>query len=335
MATTIDSLEIEIEATSTAAVQKLEALSQALEEIKNAVSGGLRLAAANRNLGNLRDILNSIDASRVGTLRDLASALNGLGNIQRSPGLQPTINSLQQLSNLNLSGFSSSSFQGVAQALNSLGSIQRASGLTSSINALRQIPRITQELDTATLNQFAQVIQRVTAAMEPLARMIQQMANGLRGLSPFIRQLIRDNQRLRDSLNNSDRSINNTVRSLRNWALALISVREAFGYIKQAITESNNYVENLNLFTVSMGDASEAALEYAETVKNALGIDPSEWIRNQGVFKQITSGFGVVEEQANLMSKNLTQLGYDKRLSLCEVIRIEKQGEPINIGCAA
>ncbi len=112
-------------------------------------------------------------------------------------------------------------------------------------------------------------------------------------------------------------------------------MREALGYLKQAITESNNYVENLNLFTVAMGDASEAALEYAETVKNALGIDPSEWIRNQGVFKQITSGFGVVEEQANLMSKNLTQLGYDKRLSLCEVIRIEKQGEPINIGCAA
>lgn len=71
------------------------------------------------------------------------------------------------------------------------------------------------------------------------------------------------------------------------------------------------YVENLNLFTVAMGDAADEAYEYAYAVNDALGIDPSEWMRNQGIFKQISSGFGVVEEKANLMSKNLTQLGYD------------------------
>lgn len=77
------------------------------------------------------------------------------------------------------------------------------------------------------------------------------------------------------------------------------------------ITESNDYVENLNLFTVAMGEAAVAAKEYAEEVEAVLGIDASEWMRNQGLFKQITSGFGVAEDNANLMSKNLTQLGYD------------------------
>lgn len=70
-------------------------------------------------------------------------------------------------------------------------------------------------------------------------------------------------------------------------------------------------MENLNLFTVTMGKAADEALRYAEVVKEAVGIDPSEWIRNQGMFKQITSGFGVVADKADLMSKNLTQLGYD------------------------
>lgn len=42
-----------------------------------------------------------------------------------------------------------------------------------------------------------------------------------------------------------------------------------------------------------------------------MGIDPGAWMRNQGVFNTIISGFGVASDQAYLMSKNLTQLGYD------------------------
>ena len=42
-----------------------------------------------------------------------------------------------------------------------------------------------------------------------------------------------------------------------------------------------------------------------------MGIDPSEWMRNQGIFMTLATGFGVASERAYLMSKNLTQLGYD------------------------
>lgn len=334
MATTIDSLEIKIQATSQEAVARLNALAVAMERLRNATSG-LKLGSVANNLQKIRDAVNGINSGQPQVLREIAGALGQFGNITQPTGLTSTVTALRRLQGVNLPSSLVSDIQNVAQALSSLNAMPRASGFVSSINALRRIPEITQSLDSQTLTQFARQIQQVTAALQPLDRLLNRMSGSLGALSPLIRQLIRDNQRLRDSLNNNDRGINSNLRTLRNWALALVSVREALGYLKQAITESNNYVENLNLFTVAMGDASEAALEYAETVKNALGIDPSEWIRNQGVFKQITSGFGVVEEQANLMSKNLTQLGYDKRLSLCEVIRIEKQGEPINIGCAA
>lgn len=98
------------------------------------------------------------------------------------------------------------------------------------------------------------------------------------------------------------------------------------------IQESNDYVENLNLFTVAMGDAAEEAKLYAEEVQNALGIDPSEWMRNQGMFKQITTGFGVAGEKANLMSKNLTQLGYD--ISSFYNISIEEAMNKLQSGIA-
>ena len=81
--------------------------------------------------------------------------------------------------------------------------------------------------------------------------------------------------------------------------------------LSTVINKSNDYVENLNLFTVSMGAYSEEALTYAETVSDAMGIDTSEWIRAQGVFMTMATGFGVASDRAAIMSKNLTQLGYD------------------------
>ena len=81
--------------------------------------------------------------------------------------------------------------------------------------------------------------------------------------------------------------------------------------IFSAIGKSSDYVENVNLFTVSMGKYANEAKGYAETVGEAMGIDPGEWMRNQGVFMTLATGFGVAGDRAALMSKNLTQLGYD------------------------
>ena len=75
--------------------------------------------------------------------------------------------------------------------------------------------------------------------------------------------------------------------------------------------ESNDYIETLNLFNVTMGEASEEAYNYAEKVQNLIGIDIAEWMNYQGTFKQLTSGFGVASESADVMSQNLTQLSYD------------------------
>ena len=75
--------------------------------------------------------------------------------------------------------------------------------------------------------------------------------------------------------------------------------------------ESNDYIETVNLFNVTMGDAAPAAREYAEAVQEAMGVDSKDFMQYQGVFKNLTAGFGVAAEDANIMSQNLTQLSYD------------------------
>ena len=93
---------------------------------------------------------------------------------------------------------------------------------------------------------------------------------------------------------------------------ALIAVyRKLSSVISDGINSSMSYTENLNLFTVSLGQYADSANTYANTVRDALGIDPSGWIRTQGVFNTLIEGFGVGAEQAAYMSQNLTQLTYD------------------------
>lgn len=81
--------------------------------------------------------------------------------------------------------------------------------------------------------------------------------------------------------------------------------------LETVIDKSTAYNENMNLFSVAMGEYADEAMTYANQVSEAMGIDPSEWIRSQGVFMTLGTGFGVTAERASKMSKQLTQLGYD------------------------
>lgn len=81
--------------------------------------------------------------------------------------------------------------------------------------------------------------------------------------------------------------------------------------LSKCIKQSMDFVETMNLFNVSMGDNALAAGEFAEKVQQAFGIDMAQWMRNQGVFQTLIEGFGVASEKADVMSQNLTQLGYD------------------------
>ena len=89
------------------------------------------------------------------------------------------------------------------------------------------------------------------------------------------------------------------------------AIKKGVSLIRSSVRKSADYVENVNLFTVAMGEYADESRNYAETVGEVLGIDPGEWMRNQGTFMTLATGFGVTGERANMMSKNLTQLGYD------------------------
>lgn len=111
-----------------------------------------------------------------------------------------------------------------------------------------------------------------------------------------------------DRIANGSNGLNKVQASLSGLTRGL---RQTFRIMGSWFKESNDYVEALNLFEVSMDDASDAALEYAQKVQDLMGIDIQDWLEAQGSFNQLLEGYGLAEDKAAQMSKQLTQLGYD------------------------
>ncbi len=103
----------------------------------------------------------------------------------------------------------------------------------------------------------------------------------------------------------------NLARQITKWRTLYGVFQNAANTMAEWYKESNDYIETLNLFNVTMGDGADAAHKYAQEVQELIGIDMGEWMNYQGTFKQLTSGFGVAEEASTTMSQNLTQLSYD------------------------
>lgn len=121
--------------------------------------------------------------------------------------------------------------------------------------------------------------------------------------------------RVRNATEQASRSQQGFAQRLASTAARVYVLYMALNSIAKKLAEtykaSNDYIENLNLFRVTMRENTEEALKFANSVEKIMGINISEWISYQGKFKQLAAGFGVVNDQADIMSKNLTQLSYD------------------------
>lgn len=135
-------------------------------------------------------------------------------------------------------------------------------------------------------------------------------------------QLISRLEKLEKNCNGTSKSQENMSASTSKYADRLASVNRVLdkaGRFMKKFTakcgewfnESNDYVEALNLFNVSMGTGAENAKQYADSLQNLMGIDLKEWMNYQGSFNQMLDGFGLGDSVSNEMSQQLTQIAYD------------------------
>lgn len=305
----IQGLEFEIVNDSKDTVKGLEALIDTLKALKTATSGGTgglsKTADSIRKLNDaLKGFSQSDAASKISSLTGALNVLKGVGKVTISSSIANQIKAI----NAALAGVNESTkdkLVDLADGLRPLSELGK-SKLTTFINQLKKLPEVVGELEKVDLDKFTRQMSELATAMKPLADEMQKVSNGFSAFPSKIQKLISSSEKGKKSVGKFGKAA-----GLLKLGGVALSLRTVSNLISSAITESNKYQEDLNLFTASMGKYAEQAKKYAETVSEVMGIDPAEWMRNQGIFNTLLEGFGSVSDRAYTMSKNLTQLGYD------------------------
>lgn len=262
-----------------------------------------------QNIDELQVNIRAQSAKASSDINALTTSLASLkAAVRGGVGLTTVANQFNKFSQaVNNMSVPSGKLSALVMALKPLETIGK-SNLGSTLNQLKKIPDITKGLDSNSLAEFASKITQVTNAVRPLATEMEKVSGGFSKLPNNIQKAINANARLTTSNKKTAISYGLLVAKI---SIAYMAVRRIGRVIAGWLKESNDYVENLNLFTASLGEYAGEAQKYAEHVGDLMGIDPSAWMRNQGIFNTLIEGFGVTSDKAALMSKNLTQLGYD------------------------
>lgn len=312
----IQGLEFQIVNDSTQAVAGLQNLINTLNRLKTATNGGAtglsKTAQGIRELSNSLKGLNSGDTSqKITRLTNALTALSQVGNVKISSSIANQLTAI----NTALAGLKwtdGDKLTSLANGLRPLSELGKAN-MTTFINQLSKLPKVIEDLEAADIDKFTQQMTALAAAMKPFADEMQKVSNGFSAFPSKIQKLITSTEKYNASARKATTTTGKFTSGLKalNVAAVAITFRKIGHFIAQAVTESNKYQEDLNLFTVALGQYAAEAQNYAEKVSDVMGIDPAQWLRNQGVFNTLLTGFGDTAERAQLMSQNLTQLGYD------------------------
>lgn len=294
--------------------EKVTQAANALKSLDN-LSGAPNIGSYTKALNKLAQANSSVQAIAsfpdiTYQLTALSNALNMLRYVQDIK-LSSLMNALNMLPTAvqainNMPDIDAAKVQSLNDALAPL-SETNIKQVNSFIRAIDKLPTVAQKLNQLDFTTFSNDIKQFIQTLEPLIQRVQDAAAGLTALAQIL-QYTRGQTSDSNGLGDLGKKLGNlSLKSLLSWA-TLIKLKKA---LTECFEASSQFVENLNLFNVTMGKSADAAMEFAEKVNDALGIDTSDWVRYQGFFQSIGKGFGVVSNKADLMSQNLTQLAYD------------------------
>lgn len=208
-----------------------------------------------------------------------------------------------------------------------------SAGSTKAVNTLiKTLEKLETKMAGLNIGSVATQLGTVKTSADSAATSLSKVAEAASGISKGVRSVNVTAGALNKTATQSAGVAKSAGAVGLKLAAVMLVVRKVSQGLGSAITKSNEYIENMNLFTVSMGEFADEAKEYAETVSDVMGIDPSAWVRNQGIFMTLATGFGIAGDRANTMSRNLTQLGYD--LSSFFNISVEDAMQKLQSGLA-
>ena len=254
--------------------------------------------------------INSDVSSSVQSLQKLSETLNSLNNILTigTQKINSFTKSIQSLSSIN-----TMQIQTIINNLNQINNFKASNELNKLADSLESVGNLAPKINVKVVSQLGESTKNLKNNMSGLPSTVSATTNALNGLPTNLKRVA--NQV--DNLSNKNSKIQTTSNLLSGLSKSLsfgaiaIAIRGITNSIGKFVNLSNDYIENLNLFNVSLGNMADTAKEFVNNFSTVLGVDPSPVMRYISIFNTLAEGFGIADEEAYKMSKNLTQLSYD------------------------
>lgn len=319
----ITSLSVEISAESQGAELNIDKLTTAISNLRTKGSVG-KVCTSLDKLSSSISALKQASAGISG-LDKVTNFLNGISSVNTTAGVKgvnSVVNAIKKIPNAvsALNGVDFYSMSGsITQLTNALAplSILDISGLKSlgsAFKAIGTVPDLTDELKAADLDSFASSCQKISTALTPLASQLETVGNAFAKLPPQLSKVVTQANRVtaaNERQKKSYMSLSNQLNGFMRNMAKLVSLKAIATYLGNAAEKFNSYYEAANLFGVSMKELTGEASTFINKMETLLGIDPTEAMNNMATIQGLTTSFGLTSDKAYVLSKNLTQLGYD------------------------
>lgn len=319
----ITSLSVEISAESQGAELNIDKLTTAISNLRTKGSVG-KVCTSLDKLSSSITALKQASAGISG-LDKVTNFLNGISSVNTTAGVKgvnSVVNAIKKIPNAvsALNGVDFYSMSGsITQLTNALAplSILDISGLKSlgsAFKAIGTVPDLTEKLKAADLDSFADSCRKISTALTPLASQLETVGNAFAKLPPQLSKVVTQANRVtaaNERQKKSYMSLSSQMNSFMRNMAKLVSLKAIATYLGNAAEKFNSYYEAANLFGVSMKGLTGEASTFINKMETLLGIDPTEAMNNMAMIQGLTTSFGMASDKAYVLSKNLTQLGYD------------------------
>lgn len=319
----ITSLSVEISAESQGAELNIDKLTTAISNLRTKGNVGKVCASLDKLSGSIAALKQA--SSGLSSLDKVTSFLNGISSVNTTAGVKgvnSVVNAIKKIPSAvsALNGVDFYSMSGsITQLTNALAplSILDISGLKSlgsAFKAIGTVPDLTDKLKAADLDSFASSCQKISTALTPLASQLETVGNAFAKLPPQLSKVVTQANRVtaaNERQKKSYMSLSNQLNGFMRSAAKLVSLKAIATYLGNAAEKFNSYYEAANLFGVSMKGLTGEASTFINKMETLLGIDPTEAMNNMATIQGLTTSFGMASDKAYVLSKNLTQLGYD------------------------
>ena len=293
MGTTIDRLDIEIQSRASSASNNIDRLIKNLNSLKNVTSdGGQRLSKISDSMLKLREASKGISSTGSKNIDKLTQSLQALNSVSMY-GVNEKLTSVSK----------------TVGNIKSLGdSLTSAKDFSKAVTNLKSAAKRLNDID---MDNLAKNVSSLTSALRPLTDEMLRAAPVASSYALAINEVTKSAKSMNYVAQSKATKNMSDLFSFAKYSGFVYILQRIATLISSSILSINSYIENVNLFSVALGDATQKATEFTSRMQELLGINAGEAMRNMGLFQNLVTSFGVASDQAYILSKNLTQLGYD------------------------